>query len=428
MFVTFGMLGAARGPQGAAGGYPVIAETIFNTDNAAPYQAQMPAVVNAGDLLLIFGVEDISSGTPTSSPVGWNTLVLDSDFCTFYRFANGTEGGTLVTVPISSTPTYMFTVVRITGADPAQPPELTLGSLSSATLTPNPPAVTPSWADTQNLFMCFLGSLNLATVSAYPTGYDFYRQENDGTGATSVVCAKESNSSAIEDPSNFTLTTIETLRIQTLAIKGLAGAPSNPLSVVEVVFNEDPATPWLAAMPAVVTANDLLIIIAHRDAGTGGPSGTPPTGWTALTSPAECMVYYKWAAGTEGGTNVTVNGTGGATIFSTVFRIKGADPAQNPEASALGALTGTAPNPPPVDPSWADYSNLFIAFVTTDDAIDVTAYPTGYILSQYSNVAVSGSSGIASKLSSSSASENPSAFTLASSADTYAGTIAVKGL
>jgi hypothetical protein len=206
-----------------------------------------------------------------------------------------------------------------------------------------------------------------------------------------------------------------------------AGGGGSPV-LAETVFNEDSVAPFQAVMPASITSNELLILVAHRASGAGTPSGTPPSGWTSLISGADHQVYYKWAAGTEGGTNVTVTASGSLIMFLTLLRIIGADSAQNPEASTVATASGTNnPDPPAVDPSWADTNNLFIAVALTDDAIGVSAYPSGYTLGQASNVATSGSSGVASKTSISSAAENPGAFTFGGNMDSRAFTLAVKG-
>jgi len=76
-------------------------------------------------------------------------------------------------------------------------------------------------------------------------------------------------------------------------------------SVTETAF-DTATTAHYVNMPATVTADDLLIVLFTND---GNAAVTTPTGWNLLASDANgtqvrLSVYYKIAAGTEGGTTV----------------------------------------------------------------------------------------------------------------------------
>jgi hypothetical protein len=206
-----------------------------------------------------------------------------------------------------------------------------------------------------------------------------------------------------------------------------SGAVSGGFPVIaNSLFNEDVSSPFTTTMPATVNVDDLLILFVHRCAGTGGPSASL-SGWTLLDSATPYAIYYKWAAGTEDGSSVTIGSTGSPTLFCTVLRITGADRSKNPEISTVASGNNSTPDPPFINASWPDANNLFVAVVGSDDNLSVSAYPSGYTLYQSSNVATTGAAAVAAKTSLSSASENPGAFTLSGANNWYGFTLAVKG-
>jgi hypothetical protein len=199
-------------------------------------------------------------------------------------------------------------------------------------------------------------------------------------------------------------------------------------AIADSLYNEDGASPFSAVMPSTVNADDLLVLLSWRSSGTGTPSGTP-SGWTLLDSAGTGFLYYKWAAGTEGGTLVPVTVSGSATMSFLVLRITGADPLTNPSAGASGLTSGSGSSvadPPANDPAWADANNLFVAGVGVANTFTVT-YPTGYSLYQKNTVGSAGAMAVAAKELASSASENPGTMTLSGTDLWYAFTLAVKG-
>ncbi|MCK4843505.1 MAG: hypothetical protein KAS83_00835, partial [Dehalococcoidia bacterium] len=76
-------------------------------------------------------------------------------------------------------------------------------------------------------------------------------------------------------------------------------------SVTETTFGSD-TTDHYVSMPATVDAGNLLIVLFTND---GSDTVTTPAGWNELASNSipnrvRFSVYYKIAAGTEGGTTV----------------------------------------------------------------------------------------------------------------------------
>jgi len=138
----------------------------------------------------------------------------------FFKWATGSEDGSSVTVTEAGSPTIFFTVLRITGADSAQDPEISTVVANANSSTPDPSAIDPSWADASNLFIAVTLPDSAVSVSAYPSGYDLYQQDNISASGASGVAAKESTSSASENPGSFTLSGPSDCYSFTVAVKG----------------------------------------------------------------------------------------------------------------------------------------------------------------------------------------------------------------
>jgi hypothetical protein len=153
-------------------------------------------------------------------------------------------------------------------------------------------------------------------------------------------------------------------------------------SVTETSFGTD-ATGHYVNMPAAVDAGDLLIVIFTND---GNATVTTPAGWTALASNAangavRLSIYYKIAAGTEGGTTVNFITSVNEEAAVQVYRITDWHGTTPPEISTATTGTSTRPNPTSLDPGGWDVSDtLWLAVAGQDrgDQDGPTAYPAYY--------------------------------------------------
>lgn len=135
-------------------------------------------------------------------------------------------------------------------------------------------------------------------------------------------------------------------------------------------------TSHLVGMPATVSAGDLLIISIVFD---GQEAATTPSGWTYLIDSNDSggggrrtWVYYKYAAGTEGGTTVNVVTSATRQANAVTFRIGSATTApqavQNVYASSSAA-------PTPLTPSWGALDTLWIVVASGYFPNTPSAYP-----------------------------------------------------
>src|SRR3972149_4008656 len=134
-------------------------------------------------------------------------------------------------------------------------------------------------------------------------------------------------------------------------------------SVTATTFGSD-TTGHLVSMPATVNAGDLLIVLFTND---GSATVTTPDGWTQLASTpngsaVRLSVYYKKAAGTEGGTTVDFVTSAAEQAAAQVYRITDWDGTTPPAISS--AATGSSPSPDPasLNPTgWGVEDTLWLA-------------------------------------------------------------------
>lgn len=169
------------------------------------------------------------------------------------------------------------------------------------------------------------------------------------------------------------------------------------------------ATSHSIPMPATVTSGDkLLMLLVLNTAGATAPTAT---GWTftkisagGFTGASDVYHGTKTAAGTEGGTNVTVS-HGSSALIAVAFSIYNYDTTKTIEYAELHNKTANA-DPPALTPTWGSADTLWFA-IYRQSSTAATAGPSGY--SGFTTDS-SGKANYAYKTSTA-ASENPGAFT-----------------
>lgn len=138
------------------------------------------------------------------------------------------------------------------------------------------------------------------------------------------------------------------------------------------------ATTHLVNMPATVNSGDLLIALIAVD---GNPTITTPSGWTFLiqnnsSTLQKGAVYYKVAAGTEGGTTVDFATGTAERMMAQIVRVQAGTYSGAPEAtSTQSQIVTTTPDPPNLAPSWGTANTLWIAMAAIDGNRTVSVYP-----------------------------------------------------
>ena len=186
-------------------------------------------------------------------------------------------------------------------------------------------------------------------------------------------------------------------------------------------------------MPVTVNAGDLLIVLFTND---GSATVTTPAGWSLLASDdnephVRLSVYYKIAAGTEGGTTVNFITSGVEQAAAQVYRITDWHGTTPPEISTAATGTSTRPNPASLDPAgWDVADTLWLAVAGQDrgDQSGTTAYPASYTdgISTLSSEGTASCRTLSARRVLAAASEDPGAFTIPVSEEWVAFTIAVR--
>jgi hypothetical protein len=204
-------------------------------------------------------------------------------------------------------------------------------------------------------------------------------------------------------------------------------------SVTETAFGTD-MTDHYVNMPSTIDAGDLLIVLFANDK---TESVTTPSGWNLLASSVNTgnhvrlSVYYKIAAGNEGGTTVNFITSAAEEAAAQVYRIANWHGTAPAEISAPAHGASTAPNPASLDPAgWDVADTLWIAVAGQDrgDQMGTTAYPAGYT-DGTSTLSSSGTGScriLSARRVLATASEDPGAFTIPVSEQWVAFTIAVR--
>lgn len=194
-------------PVGGGGGPATllsVTQTVF-ASNVTSHPVDMPAVVNAGDMLVL-GItmradtgQDLTSAVMT--PAGWTKLGQDrsniqngTQYANFYRIASGSEGGTTVDVQTSIACHAAAQVHRISGATninlrlSPQPSTTNVGALGGSV----------SNSGAQTVWVTGFGSNGSASPSSYPGGYLDQRTTtpSGGTNACRVISASVTNTSS----------------------------------------------------------------------------------------------------------------------------------------------------------------------------------------------------------------------------------------
>ena len=175
-----------------------------NTGSGTSHTVNLPAGIEAGDLLLVFFASD---GTPTITfPGGWTELFQTSNdsvgFGAWYRIADGEEGAT-ITVTTSASEMTAHTSYRITGYSGT--PEVGT-RVPGFSCYPDPSSLTPSWEAKDTLWFACEGNNKDSTVGAYPTNYTNGRNDYAfNLQGVSVGSARRELNAVSEDPGTFTI-------------------------------------------------------------------------------------------------------------------------------------------------------------------------------------------------------------------------------
>jgi hypothetical protein len=198
--------------------------TDFGAD-ATSHLANMPATVNAGELLLAFAAFDMTATITT--PSGWSLLVdfgqsLSEVFSLYGKVAAGTEGGGTTDFVTSTAQRGSVHVIRVSSwAGHLGGLMIAQGVINSTT-----PYAGMTWGATarDTLWIASAAKSSATVWGTGPTGYSNTNATNaseDSTASASIVTATRTNSAAGELTSTFWGVTAPSMLIGVLPVGAL---------------------------------------------------------------------------------------------------------------------------------------------------------------------------------------------------------------
>lgn len=190
-------------------------------------------------------------------------------------------------------------------------------------------------------------------------------------------------------------------------------------------------------MPSTVNSGDLLLVLLTND---GNATVTDPDGagaWTSVSSATSgtavrASVWAKVADGSEDGTNVNFVTSATEQAAVQVYRVPANEwsgSIAGVEASAAATGSTNVPNPANLDPTgWGTENTLWIAYAGGSSYASVTSYPANMAGGAHnlSNTGIAGASVSSAWQNSATASLNPGTFTMGTTTDGVAYTIAIR--
>lgn len=205
--------------------FPVVATTNTSNQTAGTsHTVNLPASISAGDLLIVFFVNE--DDTTVTTPTGWTLLkaMLETGAATnkmsiFYKVATGAEGATL-SITTSSSRVSSHISYKITGYTGA--PQVSTGATSTSG-NPNPDSLTPSGGAKDYLWIAACSTrFTSGAISSYPTNYSGSNLNSRITGAlggSNVAVGTRNLNASSEDPGTFDFPTNQYWTACTIAIE-----------------------------------------------------------------------------------------------------------------------------------------------------------------------------------------------------------------
>jgi len=201
-----------------------VTETAFGT-GTRDHNVNMPATIDAGDLLIVFFTND--GGAIVTTPSGWTQLASAAHgwvvrLSVYYRIATGTEGGTTVNFVTSATEEAAAQVYRITNWHGTTPPEISTAA-TGTDRTPDPSSLDPAgWDVADTLWIAVAGQdRGDQGTPTYPASYTngISTLSSSGIGRCRIHSARRVLAAASEDPGTFTISVSEEWVAFTIAVR-----------------------------------------------------------------------------------------------------------------------------------------------------------------------------------------------------------------
>ncbi|MFT4055011.1 MAG: putative Ig domain-containing protein [Novosphingobium sp.] len=195
----------------------------WNSADATAVTVAMPAIVNAGDILVaVMSVDGTVTVTWDGTTTGtWTQRAAYSAnsnqhlLAIYTRMADGTEGGKVLNIGLSGSQQAVTRVLRVTGASGAV--EVSAYARGNAVVA-DPPALTPSWSNA-SLYITALALDGTATIGSGPSGYSGFTSRVSSTSGQSTNATAWKLGSGAEDPGAYAISATSNWVGATLALQ-----------------------------------------------------------------------------------------------------------------------------------------------------------------------------------------------------------------
>lgn len=252
-------------------GYPEIYSTTLTIEyvNATTLRASLPVTIDAGDMLVV------SMAVDGNTPITWDhttagtwteianiTYSSSCRLATYYKIADGTEGGKTLGVTVSSGEQSVARCWRIKNASAIEFANQTGASSTTVTM----PALNPSWGTSEKTRYIVAASLDGATkVSSYFANYQAGTRYGSSTSGLSTLATATRTLQGNQASTTMTLTSGVPWALTVMAIRPAADITPSANGTLSVMME-----------PIVVSSTGTAI--------TPEPSGDPPTHVASYTS------------------------------------------------------------------------------------------------------------------------------------------------
>jgi hypothetical protein len=210
-------------PALAAPAVASVTETAFGTDTTNHY-VDMPATVDAGDLLIVIFTND--GNATVTTPAGWSLLASNDNTAVrcsvYYKIAVGDEDGTTVNFVTSAGEQAAAQVYRITNWHGTTPPEISTAATGTST-RPDPASLDPAgWDVADTLWIAVAGQdRGQGNPTAYPAYYTngISTLSSVTTDNCRTLSARRVLAVASENPGPFTIPASEEWVTFTIAVR-----------------------------------------------------------------------------------------------------------------------------------------------------------------------------------------------------------------
>ena len=184
----------------------------FSATDVTSFNVNLPATINAGDLLLIpvavdanatLTWDNTTAGTWTTS---FNDVQTANRLMIFSKIADGSEDGKTLAITISNAQQIVARCFRLSGAQGTIGVTATGNRGTASSIDPT--AITAAWGVANNFYLAVVGLDNAISITGGPTGYSTPDTRiTSASGQAGLTTAYKSASGSSDDPSAFTSST-----------------------------------------------------------------------------------------------------------------------------------------------------------------------------------------------------------------------------